>query len=123
MRYRTRLIASVAVAVTLAAGSTAAAVASTTDAKPGTHAETMATAKKPPAASEKQGHDAIVAAVAKELHLSAARVSAALRPLFAAGYVDTSSAVFAAAARSLGVSTQQLATALMHAKQSLAGGS
>jgi hypothetical protein len=28
-----------------------------------------------------------------------------------------------AAARSLGVSTQQLSTALMHAKQSMAGGS
>ena len=65
------------------------------------------------------GHDAIVAAVAQELHVSTARVSAALQPLFAAGRVDTSSPVFAAAARSLGVSTQQLATALVHGKQSL----
>jgi hypothetical protein len=42
--------------------------------------------------------------------------------LFAAGYADPSSPVFAAAARSLGVSTQQLLAALVHAKQSLAGG-
>ena len=54
---------------------------------------------------------------------STARVSAALQPLFAAGHADTSSPAFAAAARSLGVSTQQLFTALMHAKQSLAQGS
>ena len=46
-----------------------------------------------------------------------------LQPLFAAGHADTSSPAFAAAARSLGVSTQQLSTALMHAKQSLAQGS
>jgi len=62
-----------------------------------------------------------VAAVARTLHVSAARVSAALRPLFAAGHADTSSPAFAAAARSLGVSAQQLAAALAHAKQSLAG--
>jgi hypothetical protein len=74
-------------------------------------------------ASEKPGHDAMVAAVAAELHLSTARVSAALQPLFAAGHADSSSPAFAAAARSLGVSTQQLLTALMHAKQSLAQGS
>jgi hypothetical protein len=73
-------------------------------------------------AEERQGHDAITAAVARELHVSTARVSVALRPLFAAGRADTSSPVFAAAARSLGVSTQQLSAALAHAKQSLAGG-
>ena len=61
-----------------------------------------------------------VAAVAAELHVSTARVSAALQPLFAAGHADPSSPAFAAAARSLGVSSQQLSTALMHAKQSLA---
>ena len=61
-------------------------------------------------------------AVAGELHVSTAQVSAALQPLFAAGRADTSSPVFAAAARSLGVSTQQLYTALVHAKQSLAAG-
>ena len=45
-----------------------------------------------------------------------------VRDPFAAGQADTSSPVFAAAARSLGVSVQQLSTALAHAKQSLAGG-
>jgi hypothetical protein len=61
-----------------------------------------------------------VAAVARDLHVSTARVSAALQPLFAAGHADTSSPAFAAAARALGVGIQQLDTALMHAKQSLA---
>ncbi|MGH3179396.1 MAG: hypothetical protein ACRDPF_36650, partial [Streptosporangiaceae bacterium] len=72
------------------------------------------------AAEERQGHEAMVAAVAGGLHVSTARVSAALQPLFAAGHADTSSPAFAAAARALGVSTQQLDTALTHAKQSLA---
>ena len=66
--------------------------------------------------------EAITAAVAKELHVSPARINAALRPLFAAGRADPSSPAFAAAARSLGVSTQQLSVALEHGKQSLAGG-
>jgi hypothetical protein len=56
------------------------------------------------------------------LQVSTARVSAALRPLFAAGQADTSSPAFAAAARSLGVSSQQLSAALAGAKQSLAVG-
>jgi hypothetical protein len=73
-------------------------------------------------ASARTGQDAITAAVARELHVSTARVTAALQPLFAAVNVDSSSPAFAAAARSLGVSVQQLATALEHAKQSLAGG-
>jgi len=64
----------------------------------------------------------MTAAVARELGVSTARVSAALQPLFAAGRAQTSSPAFAAAARSLGVSTQQLNTALVHAKQSLAAG-
>ncbi len=124
MRNRTRIIAAAAaVTAALAAGS-GAAVASTT----GAPAKTMSASEKPggskavgsKAAEERPGHDAITAAVAQELHLSAARVSAALQPLFAAGRADTSSPVFAAAARSLGVSTQQLSTALAHAKQSLA---
>jgi 2-hydroxychromene-2-carboxylate isomerase len=68
------------------------------------------------------GDQALAAAVARALHVSTARVNAALRPLFAAGRADPSSPAFAAAARSLGVSTQQLAAALMDAKQSLAGG-
>jgi len=116
MRSRTRLIAATAaVAVALAAGSTAA-VASSAGGKPGVPAKTTS-------ASEKQGHDAMVAAVAAELHVSAARVGAALEPLFAAGHAETSSPAFAAAARALGVSAEQLNTALVHAKQSLAQGS
>ena len=116
MPNRTRMIAAaVAVTAALAAGSTAA-VASATGTKPSTPAKTMSAAEKP-------AHDAMVAAVAGELHVSAARVGAALQPLFAAGHADTSSPAFAAAARSLGVTTQQLFTALIHAKQSLAQGS
>jgi hypothetical protein len=65
---------------------------------------------------------ALAAAVARELQVSTARVNAALRPLFAAGRADPSSPAFAAAARSLGVSVQQLTTALVHAKMSLAKG-
>jgi len=109
------IAAAAAVTAALAAGSTAA-VASATGGKPGAPAQTTS-------ASEKPGHDAFVAVVAGELHVSAARVSAALQPLFAAGHADTSSSAFAAVARSLGVSTQQLSAALMHAKQSLAQGS
>ena len=75
------------------------------------------------AAADKAGHDAMVASVASELHLGAARVSAALAPLFAAGQADPASPAFQAAARDLGVSAQQLNTALMHAKQSLASAS
>ena len=115
MRHRTRMIAAAAaVTAALAAGSTVA-VAAAGGGKPGVPAKTTS-------ASEKPGHDAIVAAVARELHVSTARVSAALQPLFAAGHADTSSPAFAAAARALGVSTGQLNTALVHAKQSLAAG-
>jgi hypothetical protein len=115
MRNRTRMVAAAAaVAAALAAGSTAA-VAAATGGKPGVPAKTTS-------ASEKPGHDAMVAAVAEELHVSTTRVSAALQPLFAAGHADTSSPAFSAAARSLGVSTQQLNAALVHAKQSLAAG-
>jgi 2-hydroxychromene-2-carboxylate isomerase len=74
-------------------------------------------------AQERQAHAAMTAAVAQALHVSTARVSAALRPLFAAGHAETSSPAFAAAARSLGVSAQQLNAALIHAKESLAAGS
>jgi hypothetical protein len=125
MRNRTGIIAAAAVTAALAAGS-GLAVASTTGAKPGAPAKTMSASEKPggsKAAEERQGHDAITAAVARQLHVSTARVSAALQPLFAAGRADTSSPVLAAAARSLGVSTQQLAAALAHAKQSLAADS
>jgi hypothetical protein len=112
------LAAAAGVSAVLAAG-TAAAVASTTAATPGAHAKTPA-AVGSKAVEEGQGHAAIIAAVARELHVSTARVSAALQPLFAAGHADTSSPVLAAAARSLGVSAQQLNTALVHAKESLA---
>jgi len=124
MRNRTKIMAAAtAVAAALAAGSTVAAAsgpaaasgaaASGTSGKPSVPAKAVA-------ASEKQGHDAMVAAVAAELHVGTARVAAALQPLFAAGHADTSSPAFAAAARALGVSTAQLDVALMHAKQSLA---
>jgi hypothetical protein len=122
MRNRTRMIAAVAgVAAALAAGS--AAVASTAGGKPGAAAKTTSASEKPGAsrAEEQPGHNAMVMAVAAALHLSNARVSAALAPLFAAGHADPSSPAFAAAARSLGVSPQQLATVLAQAKQSLAG--
>ena len=131
MRNRTRMIAAgAAVTAAIAAGS-GAAVASTTGAKPGAPAKTMSASEKPggskaaasKAAEERQGHDLMTAAVGRELHVSTARVSGALAPLFAAGHADTSSPAFAAAARALGVSTGQLNAALMHAKQSLAQGS
>ena len=131
MRNRTRMIATAAaVSAALAAGS-AAAVASTTGARPSAPVKTMSASEglggtkaagaKP--ADEQQGHAAITAAVARELHVSAARVGVALRPLFAAGRAEASSPVVVAAARSLGVSTQQLNAALKHAKLSLAPGS
>src|SRR5215471_5365307 len=136
MRSRTRMIAAAAaVTAALAAGS-GAAVASTTGAKSGAPARTLLAGTPPPRpmsaigkpggakaagsrpADERQAQDAMTAAVAQALHVSTARVSAALRPLFAAGNADTSSAAFAAVARSLGVSAHQLAAALMHAKES-----
>jgi hypothetical protein len=78
--------------------------------------------KSPRSSSPGQpGNEALAAAVARKLHVSMAQVNAALRPLLAAGYADPSSPTFAAAARSLGVSTRQLSAALNYAKQSLAG--
>ena len=128
MRNRTRMIAATAaVTAALAAGS-GAAVASATGSKPSATAKTMSASEKPggsqaassKAAEQRQGHDAITAAVAQQLNISTSRVSAALQPLFAAGRADPSSPAFSAAARSLGVSTEQLSAALTHAKQSLA---
>ena len=116
MRNRTRMIAAAAVAAAALAAGSGAAVASTAGGKAAAPAKTKA-------AEERQGHDAMTAAVARELHVSTVQAGAALRPLFAAGRAETSSPAFAAAARSLGVSTQQLNTALAHAKQSLAAGS
>src|SRR5690242_6004034 len=119
MRNRTKMMAAAAaVAAALAAGSTVAAASGTATAS-GTGAKPAKTV----AASEKQGHDAMVAAVARELNISTARVAAALQPLFAAGHADTSSPAFAAAAGALGVSTDQLNTALIHAKQTLVAAS
>ncbi|HVX42899.1 MAG TPA: hypothetical protein VHC49_03400 [Mycobacteriales bacterium] len=70
--------------------------------------------------AEQQGQETLAAAVAQVLHLSPARVYAALRPLFAAGRAEEPS--LAAAARSLGVTPHQLDRAVAHAKQSLTGG-
>jgi hypothetical protein len=121
MRNRTKtMAAAAAVAAALAAGSTVAAASGTAPAS-GTGGKPAPAASK--AAEERQGHDAMVAAVAAQLHVSPARVAAALQPLFAAGHAGTSSPAFAAAARSLGVSTGQLDAALVHAKRSLAQGS
>ena len=81
MRNRARMIAAVAVTAALAAGTTGVAVASTTGAKPGVSAKTVPASAKPDgskSAEERQGHDAITAAVAQELHVSTARVSAAV---------------------------------------------
>jgi hypothetical protein len=111
----------VAVTAALAVGS-GVAVASAMGGKPGAPAGTVSASEKKGAPTEKAGHDAIVASVARQLHVSTARVSVALQPLFAAGHADIPSPAFAAAARSLGVSTQQLQAALVHAKQSLAAG-
>lgn len=138
MRSRTKVIAAALVTAALAAGSTGAAVASTTGTKPGARATAAAAGEKragnsgpsgqpggAKAASAKAvagpGTGALAAAVAAELHVSTARASTALRPLLAAGMVDSSSREFAVAARSLGVSPGQLLGALAQAKQSLAG--
>jgi hypothetical protein len=79
-------------------------------------------AARPSASAMAAQIDAMTAAVARESHVSTARATAALRPLFAAGRNYTTSQAIAEAARLLGVSTQQLNTALKHAKQGLAGG-
>jgi 2-hydroxychromene-2-carboxylate isomerase len=116
------MIATAAVVTAALAAGSGAAVAATAGGKPAGPAKTMSAGGKPggsKSAGERQGHDAMTAAVARALHVSTARAGAALRPLFAAGRADTSSPAFAAAARSLGVSTQQLNTALVHAKLSL----
>lgn len=89
---------------------------------PKAHGGKGTVAKPPHSKSPAQPTDAsFVVAVASALNLSTAQVKAALAPLLAAGSVDTSSATFAAAAQSLGVSVQQLTDALTQAKQSLAG--
>ena len=119
MHSRTRIIAAVAAVSAAVAAGSGVAVAASSGGTPAAHAHTVATAKGGNAA--RAGHDAMVAAVARELNRSTAQVSAALAPLFAAGHADPGSPVLAAAARTLGVSTQGLIAALTHAKESLAG--
>jgi len=121
VRSRTRIIAAAAAVSAAVAAGSGAAVAASAGGKPSAHATTTSasTARGGPAA--KAGHDAMVAVVARDLRLDAARVAAALAPIFAAGHADPDSPALAAAARSLGVSTQGLIAALTHAKESLAG--
>jgi predicted anti-sigma-YlaC factor YlaD len=120
MRSRTRMIAAGA-AVTAALAGGGAALASATGAKPGVPAKTASASQKPGAstAPHQAAQGAITASVARQLHVSVAQVSAALQPMFAAGYADPSSPAFVAAARALGVSTAQLNSALVHAKLSV----
>jgi len=81
MRNRTRLIAAAAAVTAAVAGGSAAAVASTAGTKPGAPAKTATAGAEPRgsrtvgsrSAEEQQGHEAIVAAVARELHLSMVR--------------------------------------------------
>jgi len=144
MHSRTRAIAAAAIAAALAAGGAGAAMASTTGTKPGAPPKTVSASAKSAGdtdlggdlrgskaalangaganAAPQPGADALPAAVAGELHVSVARATTALRPLLAGGKIDSSAQDFAAAARSLGVSPQQLSAALVQAKQSLAGG-
>ena len=144
MHSRTRAIAAAAIAAALAAGGAGAAMASTTGTKPGAPPKTVSASAKSAGdtdlggdlrgskaalangaganAAPQPGADALPAAVAGELHVSVARATTALRPLLAGGKIDSSAQDFAAAARSLGVSPQQLSAALVQAKQSLAEG-
>jgi len=119
MRSRTRIIAAAAAISAAVAAGSGVAVAASAGGKPAHASTTSATGKGGNAATA--GHDAMVAVVARDLHRSTAQVSAALAPLFAAGHANPNSPVLAAAARSLGVSTQGLIAALTHAKESLAG--
>jgi hypothetical protein len=118
VRSRTRIIAAAAAVSAAVAAGSGVAVAASAGGKPS--APATASETKPSAAAT-AGHDAMVAVVARDLHLDVARVAAALAPIFAAGHADPDSPVLAAAARSLGVSTQGLIAALTHAKESLAG--
>ena len=104
MRNPNRMIAAAAVVAAVLAAGSGAAVASTSGGKPGAPAPTVSGSKTPggpavtggqksPGPADNGGPDqaAIVAAVASELHLSTAQVSAALQPLFTSGPADTSS--------------------------------
>jgi hypothetical protein len=120
MRHRTRIIAAAAAVSAAVAAGSSVAVAASAGGKPAASAKTTSATVKGGHAA-RAGHDAMVAVVARDLHRSTAQVSAALAPLFAAGHADPDSPVLAAAAGSLGVSTQGLIAALTHAKLSLAG--
>ena len=120
MRSRTRIIAAAAAVSAAVAAGSGVAVAASEGGTPAAHARTTSAAVKGGNAAN-AGHNAMVAVVARDLHRSTAQVSTALAPLFAAGHADPNSPVLAAAARSLGVSTQGLIAALTHAKLSLAG--
>jgi hypothetical protein len=120
VRSRTRIIAAAAAVSAAVAAGSGVAVAASAGGKPAAHASTPSAAARGGGAVQ-AGHNAMVAVVASDLDRSTAQVSAALAPLFAAGHADPDSPVLAAAARSLGVSTQGLIAALTHAKKSLAG--
>jgi hypothetical protein len=120
VRSRTRIIAAAAAVSAAVAAGSGVAVAASAGGKPAAHASTPSAAARGGGAVQ-AGHNAMVAVVASDLDRSTAQVSAALAPLFAAGHADPDSPVLAAAARSLGVSTQGLIAALTHAKESLAG--
>jgi hypothetical protein len=133
MRNRNRMIATAAVVAAVLAAGSGAAVAATSGGKPGAPAPAVSVSKtpngspapggvKPPGPADNGDQTAFVAAVAAELNLSTAQVSAALQPLFAATSPEDTSSLIAAAASSLGVSPQQLAGALVQAKQSLRPG-
>jgi len=122
MRNLSRTIATAAAVTAALAVGSGAAVASASGGKSGAPARTVSASEKKGDPSEQAGHDAMAAAVAAQLRLSVAQVSAAMQPLFAAGSADASSPAFVAAAGSLGVSTQQLSAAILHAKVSLAAG-
>ena len=121
MRHRTKIIAAAASVTAAVAVGGGVALASMTGDKPQQPRQNRLRQQKAvQGRQERQGHNAIVAAVAAQLHVSPALVSAALRPIFAAGHADPAEPSFAAAAHTLGVSTRQLADALTHAKLSLA---
>jgi len=84
-------------------------------AEPGRKPRTPSRARAAPSPPRprKAGHDAIVAEVAQKLHVSTARVSAALRPLFAAGRGrHVVAGIRGRRPVRSGVSTQQLSAAL-----------
>src|SRR5258708_11284063 len=124
MRHPPRVIATAAALPAALAGGRPAAIAATASPTPGAQAKLASAPAKPggpkpgaarvadsKAASAKsaaraapspaamrQARDAMTAAVARELHVSTARASAALQPIFAAGDADPPSSGVPAAA-------------------------